>query len=306
MPRASIIITTHNRSSLVKRAIDSARSAGKDVEVIVVDDASTDDTEKVCRPISGINYIRLERNQRTAGARNIGIVASNSPYVAFLDDDDWRLPGSIDKQIEVFTKYPDCGLVYGQFLFENQKGERLDEKPVPAEFPQGDVFWRILNGNFIGCLTAVFKKECLYQIGLLDTSSKMYGIEDLDLWIRIAEFYQFRAVEEPVGVYRKPELNSNQWSSNQTKQLSLIAKAYKNKWLKLPRVINEQGIHAEAEKNSIFRNMSETMIYDMAHNSKGRMEKVKKLLQIIECYPHHIKRLVFYKTIAKTILLKRN
>jgi len=99
-PRASIIIATHDRPQLLPRAVESAHAAGTDVEIVVVDDASTDETARVCQTLSGIKYVRTERNQRVAGARNIGLVASRGEYISFLDDDDTRLPDSLDAQIE--------------------------------------------------------------------------------------------------------------------------------------------------------------------------------------------------------------
>src|SRR5258708_2921989 len=93
MPDVSVIIPTHNRPHILPRAVESARNAGRNVELIVVDDASTDDTAKICRALQGIKYIRLEQNQGVAGARNVGLLASSSEYIAFLDDDDLRLPG---------------------------------------------------------------------------------------------------------------------------------------------------------------------------------------------------------------------
>ena len=95
MSRVTVIIPTHNRPHLLPRAVESARAAGSDVEIIVVDDASTDQTATVCRNLEGIRHIRLERNQGVAGARNVGIFESSGKYVAFLDDDDLRLPGSL-------------------------------------------------------------------------------------------------------------------------------------------------------------------------------------------------------------------
>ena len=106
MPRSSIIIATHSRPDLLPRAVESARAAGVDVEVIVIDDASTDETAGVCRALKGIKYLRAERNQRVAGARNIGLVASQGKYISFLDDDDTRLPGSLDLQIELLEQNP--------------------------------------------------------------------------------------------------------------------------------------------------------------------------------------------------------
>src|SRR5258708_760698 len=109
MPSASIVIPTYNRPQLLRSAVESARAAGTDVEIIVVDDASTDETASVCRELSDIKYIRLERNQGVAGARNVGILASSSEFIAFLDDDDLRLPGSLDLQTAALAAAPEPG-----------------------------------------------------------------------------------------------------------------------------------------------------------------------------------------------------
>ena len=81
-PRISVVITTYNRSRLLPRAIESAQSAGTDLEVIVVDDCSSDDTPEVCAQIPGIRYVRLTVNRGLANARNIGIAESSSEFIA--------------------------------------------------------------------------------------------------------------------------------------------------------------------------------------------------------------------------------
>src|SRR5947208_3592097 len=146
MPKASIIITTHNRPHLLRRAINSARASGSEVEIVVVDDASSDGTAEVCQSVSGISYVRVDRNQGVAGARNVGLVASRGEYVSFLDDDDQRLPDSVDKQIEALKKNPEAVLIYGQAIPEDPSGAQ--HSPYPAECPQGDIFWELLTRNF--------------------------------------------------------------------------------------------------------------------------------------------------------------
>jgi glycosyltransferase involved in cell wall biosynthesis len=98
MPGISVIIPTHRRPHLLPRAVESTLAAAADVEVVVVDDASTDETSQVCQAVKGIRYIRLEHNQGMAGARNVGILASSAEYIALLDDNDVRLPGCLDLQ----------------------------------------------------------------------------------------------------------------------------------------------------------------------------------------------------------------
>src|SRR5512132_3122266 len=114
MSLTSIIIPTHNRPHLLAGAVESALAAGSNIEVIVVDDASTDETASVCTSLRGIKYVRLERNQGVAGARNVGLLASCGEYVTFLDDDDLRLPCSVDEQVKLLELDKEAGLVFGQ------------------------------------------------------------------------------------------------------------------------------------------------------------------------------------------------
>src|SRR5712692_871076 len=178
MIKASVIITTRNRPHLFPRAVESARAAGSDVEIVVVDDASHDETASVCKRLEGINYVRVEHNQKVAGARNVGLVASRGEYLSFLDDDDTRLPDSLDRQIELLEQAPAAGLIYGQAIVESEG--RLQHRSYPLQCPQGDIFWKILSRNFIPCGSVVFRRSCLARVGLLD--DRIPGLDDWDLW----------------------------------------------------------------------------------------------------------------------------
>ncbi|HEV8169993.1 MAG TPA: glycosyltransferase family 2 protein, partial [Pyrinomonadaceae bacterium] len=143
MASVSVIIPTFDRPHLLPRAVESALRAGTDVEVIVVDDASTDATASVCANLQGIKYVRLDRNQGVAGARNVGILESTADFIAFLDDDDLRLPGSLDHQLSLFDSLPEAGFVGGGVLLGNQECIPTGETAlVRAE--RGDLFWKIL------------------------------------------------------------------------------------------------------------------------------------------------------------------
>ncbi len=236
MPKVSVIIPTHSRPHLLPRAVESAFKAGTDVEVIVVDDASTDETAAVCRKLEGIKYVRIERNQHVAGARNIGILASSAEYISFLDDDDVRLPGTLDRQVEVLSSSPEVGLVYGQIIFGDQNGLPTDRPCWPSPCLQGDIFWELFDHDFIPCQSAVFRKSCLTKIGLLNHT--IPGVDDWDLWIRIAEIYLVAAIEQPVAIWRVPTPESGQGSSDFTRLMLTAARPFQECWLKLPRVKN--------------------------------------------------------------------
>ncbi|HYV13566.1 MAG TPA: glycosyltransferase family A protein, partial [Pyrinomonadaceae bacterium] len=210
MASISVIIPTRSRPHLLPRAVESALAAGTDVEVVVVDDASTDETAEVCRALKGISYIRLAHNQGVAGARNAGVLSSSAEYIAFLDDDDLRLPGSLDLQLEVLRNTPSAALIYGQALIGGAT-DRFAHDRYPQPCPEGDVFWQLLTQNFMPSGSVVIRRSCVLSIGLLDRS--IAGIDDWDLWLRVAAQYPVAALDQPVVIWRRPSPDSDQSSA---------------------------------------------------------------------------------------------
>jgi glycosyltransferase involved in cell wall biosynthesis len=278
-PRVSIIITTHNRPHLLPRAVESARAAGSDVEIVVVDDASSDETAEVCKSLSGINYLRVERNQRVAGARNIGLVASHGEYLSFLDDDDTRLADSLDVQIETLEREPRAGLIYGRAIFANQDGAP-GAQSYPTECPVGDVFWKLLSRNFIPCGTAVFRRSCLARIGLLDDS--IPGLDDWDLWIRIAEIYPVASADTPVAIWRRSTPASEQGTSNAADLASMSVQKFRHSWMKLPRAAAAARKIRRDTWRQFSENMAEHLIWESARALRcGELRRPFKNLSIL-------------------------
>jgi len=232
MATVSIIITTHQRPDRLPAAIVSAQSASQDVEVIVVDDASTDETADLCASIKGIRYVRVERNQGVAGARNIGLVASRGEFISFLDDDDLRLPNSLDEQIEALSHAPEAMLCYAQAIPEDAGGKR--QTPFPEHCLQGDIFWELLAQNFIPCTSVVFRRSCIGRVGLLDHHRNR--IDDWDLWLRIAEIFPVVGLSKPVVIWRQPTPTSAQGSSNTVELIALATTHFRHNCLRMPRV----------------------------------------------------------------------
>ncbi|PYS78742.1 MAG: hypothetical protein DMF67_02360 [Acidobacteria bacterium] len=235
MPSVSVVITTHDRPHLLRRAVESARAAGESVEVVVVDDASTDETAEVCASIPNIRYVRIESNRRVAGARNVGLLACAGEYLSFLDDDDLRLPGSLDSQVALLESQPEAGMVYGQALVVDQTGAQSG-RPYPASCPRGDVFWQLLRQNFVPCGSAVFRRSCLYRVGLLDDT--VPGLDDWDLWIRIAELYPVATLEKPVSVWRRSSPASGQGTSQAAALVARCRRQWLERWMMLPRALD--------------------------------------------------------------------
>jgi glycosyltransferase involved in cell wall biosynthesis len=191
-------------------AVESAFAAGTDVEVVVVDDASTDETAAVCRTLKHVTYVRLDQNQGVAGARNAGVLASSGEYIALLDDDDVRLPGTLDLQLARLRETPEAALIYAQALFSNGT-DRGGRDRYPQHCPSGDLFWQLLAQNCIPSGSVIFRRSCLFNTGMFDRS--IAGIDDWDVWIRIAERYAGNALERPGLRWRRAWPDSDQTSA---------------------------------------------------------------------------------------------
>ena len=260
MSLTSIIITTHNRPQLLRRAVESAFAAGTNVEVVVVDDASTDATAALCRELTEIKYVRVERNQRVAGARNLGLLVSTGEYITFLDDDDVRLPGSLDRQIKLLEINSEAGLIYGHAILVGQSGEPTNQS-YPRICYQGDVLWELLVQNFIPCGTAVFRRSCLDRVGLLDQS--LAGIDDWDLWVRIAELYSIMALAEPVMCWRRSTPESKQGTSAAGQIVLKSVQQFQASWERLPRVLSASHEMKRRTWRRFSANMSAHLSYEV-------------------------------------------
>lgn len=266
-PACSVIITTHNRPTLLRRAVASVRAASrKNMEVVVVDDASSDETAAVCQQLAHINYVRVERNQGVAGARNLGLLASRGEFLSFLDDDDVRLPQSLDQQLAALAARPDAGLIYGGAIIGAQDGSPTSDF-YPAHYPQGDVFWELLTQNFMPCGSVVFRRACLYRVGLLDDS--VAGIDDWDLWVRIAACYPVLALARPMMIWRKSTPASDQGSSRAVKMVELSTRQFNERWRTLPRVTHATRQQWQASRRKFSRNMTNHLLWETVRALMG-------------------------------------
>ncbi|MBW1707097.1 MAG: glycosyltransferase [Deltaproteobacteria bacterium] len=212
MPKVSIIIPTYNRAHLVERAINSVLNQTYcDFELIVVDDASTDNTQEVIKSIGDkrIRYIRHGANRGGSAARNTGIGLSEGKYIALLDDDDEWLPAKLEKQVNAFEEVSDkVGLIYTG----SEVREEGNNAPLKTYIPRfrGNVRNRLLMGPTVcGSQSVLIKRECFSKAGVFDESLK--SCQDWDMWKRISEDYDFDFVP---AVLARTYLHSEQISSN--------------------------------------------------------------------------------------------
>ena len=269
MTKVSIIIPTHNRADWLPGAIESAKlGCAADAEIIVVDDASSDATPKVCADIKGIRYERLDQNVGLARARNAGIRISTGEYLAFLDDDDRRLPGSLDLQIRALDESPESALVYGPVIWGDPETCEPTGVIDPPECPTGDVFWRLIEGNFIHVPSVVARKELVEKVGLFDTT--VPGVEDWLLWLCLAAEHPVAAVSDPVAVYRMYNQSSGQLSSSRARMCTVSARV-QQKALSFPRA-QEVTAATRAKIRQRFLDVVSGMLVDEAATTFARSE----------------------------------
>lgn len=188
-PTVSVIIPTYNRAHLVSRAIQSVlNQTYQDFELIVVDDASRDNTEEVIKQFNDerIKYFRHEKNKGGSTARNTGIKASRGRYITLLDDDDEWLPHHLEQSVEIMHKLKkDWGVVYtGRIV--------ITEKKTKNVYPKwkGKIFRNILVKGSPGTPgTALIRRSCFNQVGLFDERFPRY--QDWEMYLRLAKQYKF-------------------------------------------------------------------------------------------------------------------
>ena len=190
MPLISVVIPTYNRIPLLERAVRSALSQTlKDIEIIVIDDASSADVAAAVHNLGHeIIYVRHETNKGASAARNTGIRRASAPYIAFLDSDDEWLPEKLAAQHEVFQHgSKQLGMVYTDFC------DPHDSIPQLSLFNHEHVDQEIFVQNIIGTTsTPMVRKSCFDTVGVFDES--LPSCQDWDMWIRLCQHYECKFI----------------------------------------------------------------------------------------------------------------
>jgi glycosyltransferase involved in cell wall biosynthesis len=204
MPAVSVIIPTYNRAALLRRSVESVLNQSfRDFEVIIVDDASTDETVEVVKLFEDgrIKYLRREKRGGEAAARNTGIAHATGKYIASHDSDDEWMPQKLAKQMRIFEGSSEgIGVVYtGFWRIEGNRKTYLP--PSRIDKKEGRIHRELLRGNFVGTPTTVVKRECFEKSGCFD--ERLRHLVDWEMWIRISERYHFMCVNEPLVISQR-------------------------------------------------------------------------------------------------------
>jgi GT2 family glycosyltransferase len=200
--------------------------------------------------------VRLDRNQGVAGARNVGLLESTSEFIAFLDDDDLRIPGSLDHQLTLFEEMPQAGFVGGGVLLADQDCVPTG-KTALLRPERGDLFWKILELSVhLIPGSVVVRKSCFRTVGLFNR--RLAGIDDWDMWVRIAESYPVLVDEKPVCIYRSATPASDQGSSALARHLHAAVR-HQNRLLSLPRAQAASTVRRRALRSNTKRRVADTL-----------------------------------------------
>lgn len=224
----SVVIPVYNAAAFVTQAVESALAQPEVREVILVEDCSPDDSLAVCRQLAGLHpQVKLFQHpggvNRGAGpSRNLGISKSTSPYIAFLDADDFYLPGRFAAAHAVFERHSDCDGVYdavGMFYEDQASRERWHDHSIAGEgvttLPPGidpaDLFSVLMKGGqgHIHLNGLIINRKVLERSGLMDESIADTLHEDTDWVLRLAAVGRLYpgSVTEPTSVRRVHQQN---------------------------------------------------------------------------------------------------
>lgn len=205
MPAVSVVIATRNYGKYLAGAIRSVlEQTWADLELIVIDDGSKDDTERVVREFSHdprMRYIRTDGLGQSR-AKNLGILLAFTPLIAFLDGDDEWLPTKLERQLPLFVD-GDVGVVYSHRVTMDEIGQQIERATSPLV--RGRIYDDLLRANPI-CFSSVIVRRFVFEaVGMFDPNLSL--AIDYDLWLRVARHFEFDFIETPLVRYRTGHSN---------------------------------------------------------------------------------------------------
>ena len=210
-PKVSICIPSYNNGNLIGHAIKSALDQTfDDIEVVVVDNCSTDDSERAVRSF-GDNRVRFSKNNKNIGMTrnwNKCISMAHGEFVSLLCADDMHLAEFAERAASMLEAHPNLGFVYCAYRVIDGSGETTSEFKVQADdsVDQGPVFFnKIIHGNFVTISGVMIRRACLEELGCFDET--LAYAPDWELLARISLHYDVGYLSEPLACYRFHEGN---------------------------------------------------------------------------------------------------
>jgi len=201
MKKVSVVIPAYNKVSLTIKAVESILSQSyKNIEIIVVDDGSTDDTRGSLVPYADKIKYAYKNNGGACSARNLGINLAQGEYIGLLDCDDSYLPEKIELSVKFLESHPDYGFVHSAAYFIDKEGNTLRTFSHRNSRRLGWIKKELVFRDFICNSTVVVRKSCFEKVGFFD--EEIFTPGDWDMWLRLAENYKAGYIDKPLVSYR--------------------------------------------------------------------------------------------------------
>jgi glycosyltransferase involved in cell wall biosynthesis len=222
MPKVSVIIPTYNRLPMLKEAINSVLAQNfEDMELIVVDDGSTDGTAEEMKRYGGrVRLIQHSENRGVSAARNRGILQAKSKYIAFLDSDDLWVKGKLKTQAAFLDDNPHYPLCYTDEIWI-RKGKRVNPMLKHAKY-SGWIFEKCLPLCIISPSSAMMRKTLFPKVGLFDEILPV--CEDYDFWLRVSARFPIFFINRKLIIKRgghSDQLSQRSWGNDRYRVIAL-------------------------------------------------------------------------------------
>lgn len=239
----SVIIPVYNGAAEVRRAIDSALGQiNATVEVIVLNDGSTDQTASVLAEYGDRIRAVNQQNRGLAGTRNNGIALATGEWVAFLDHDDYWLPEKLSLQLAA-AKRTGFDVVYTNAGNFGDVARVADLRSEPTLMAEGNLLQPLLMDNFIVVSSVMIRRTLIQETGGFDSS--LPSVEDWDLWLKLsARGISFAAVREPVTMYQwRAGSMSKNYDLMRTTRKMIVERAFRTEQAKqLPWTVRRRAL----------------------------------------------------------------
>lgn len=204
-PTFSIVVPCHNYARFLSTTIDSVLAQGRDdLEIVVVDDASTDDSADVAEAYGEpVRVIRLERNRGPGGAWDVGLQAATGEFLCKLDADDWQLPGFLARVEDEFRRDERIGLVAtGAYLYTEGTARAVVERPAPVPTLLDEAALRraLLRKFFVRMPATALRRSAL--VGHDPPRDDLRLPHDWEYFLRVLSGWRASLLPDPLAVYR--------------------------------------------------------------------------------------------------------
>jgi len=273
VPKVSVIIPTYNRLPMLKEAVDSVLAQDfEDLELIVVDDSSTDGTAEEMKEYGGrVKLIEHTENRGVSAARNRGILHAKGKYIAFLDSDDLWMKGKLKIEVAFLDDNPHYPLCYTDEIWI-RKGKRVNPMLKHAKY-SGWIFEKCLPLCIISPSSVMMKRTLFSKVGLFDEALPV--CEDYDFWLRVSARFPIFFIDRKLIIKRgghPGQLSQRSWGNDRYRVIAL------------EKLLSEPSIGAD-EREMILKQMEEKcQILYKGFLKRGNKMEGKRYQEIMRRY----------------------